>query len=85
MKSSLTHKPFDIGLVIFLVVFAVATGFLLGDTTADRRFVEERNSIRSEIKQSIVAIDKTRAVLKANCFLPWTHEPYQPVVKAAVD
>jgi len=61
------RKPVPFALV-FVAVFCTTTGFLIGDWTAEPRFAEREDSLKSYVAGVRDDVERLRDSLKAGCY-----------------
>lgn len=54
--------------LVFLGVFCAATGFLIGDWSADSRFAEREQSIRQGLSQARAQADRIAESIRKGCY-----------------
>jgi len=53
---------------VFIAVLCSATGFLVGDWTAEPRFSEREDSIREYVASARADVERLRDSIKAGCY-----------------
>ena len=54
--------------LVLVAVMCTATGFLVGDWTAEPRFAEREDSIRRYVERTRADVERLRDSLKAGCY-----------------